>query len=129
MQEAIITMSKRTEVDDSDRGGLSCTAKMSIWKYIRCLRRSVGCKQRISCLNNRCNCTHPVTGGEEEVCCRYVDRFVVLRYVVWAVYDFKCCPQYCNCNLLLPCCVCALFLDLIMADVGLLNDQRILKWS
>ena len=32
-------------------------------------------------------------------------------------------------NLLLPCCVCALFLDLIMADVGLLNDQRILEWS
>ena len=88
-----------------------------------------GCKQRISCLNNRCNCTHPVTGGEEEVCCRYVDRFVVLRYVVWAVHDFKCCPQYCNCNLLLLCCVCALFLDLIMVDVGLLNDQRILEWS
>ena len=32
-------------------------------------------------------------------------------------------------NLLLPCCVCALFLDLIMADVGSLNDQRILEWS
>ena len=63
--------------------------------------------------------------GEEEVCCRYVDRFVVLRYVVWAVDDLKCC----NCNLLLPCCVCALFLDLIMADVGSLNDQRILEWS
>ena len=25
--------------------------------------------------------------------------------------------------------MCALFLDLIMADVGLLNDQRILEWS
>ena len=91
----------------------------------KCRNSSEGCKQRISCLNNRCNCTHPVTGGEEEVCCRYVDRFVVLRYVVWVVDDFKCC----NCNLLLPCCVCALFLDLIMADVGLLNDQRILEWS
>ena len=38
-------------------------------------------------------------------------------------------PQYCNCNLLLLCCVCALFLDLIMVDVGSLNDQRILEWS
>ena len=28
-----------------------------------------------------------------------------------------------------PRCVAALFLDLIMADVGLLNDQRILEWS
>ena len=26
-----------------------------------------------------------VGGQQEEVCCGYVDRFVVLRYVVWAV--------------------------------------------